>query len=255
MANSPENDSKTSAEASIRALDAKAAIIIRDHAIGAGVAGMLPFMLIDLIGSTLIQCRMIKGLCELYGHQFSNHLAKSWIASITGGYTSVLTGSRLLAGWFKFIPGVSLGTGVSAAVVTYALGLLFRRHFSNGGTPATFNSKKIKTQYQQDIKTGEQQLRQASDTPPAKTVKQDLTFVEGIGPKVRALLAQNGINDFKQLADTPLSRLADILVQGGARFNLCHPDTWLEQAKLASAGEWEALDSLKKQLKGGHYTA
>jgi hypothetical protein len=32
------------------------------------------------------------------------------------------------------------------------------------------------------------------------------------------------------------------------------PATWMEQAKLANAGEWEKLEQLQKELKGGKRT-
>ncbi len=79
----------------------------------------------------------------------------------------------------------------------------------------------------------------------------DLTRVEGIGPKIAGLLDDAGIRSFADLAVTPKSRLAEILVAAGPAFRLADPGTWPDQALLAARGEWEALERLKGQLRGG----
>jgi hypothetical protein len=35
---------------------------------------------------------------------------------------------------------------------------------------------------------------------------------------------------------------------------MINADTWPEQAKLAASGEWEALEKLQDELKGGKRT-
>lgn len=79
----------------------------------------------------------------------------------------------------------------------------------------------------------------------------DLTRIEGIGPKVAGLLVDAGIRSFGDLAVTPSPRLAAILADAGPNFRLADPGTWPEQALLAGRGEWEALDRLQAQLRGG----
>jgi len=79
----------------------------------------------------------------------------------------------------------------------------------------------------------------------------DLTRVEGVGPAIAGLLADAGIRSFADLAITPSSRLARILADAGPNFRLADPGTWPEQALLAARGEWEALDRLQAQLRGG----
>lgn len=79
----------------------------------------------------------------------------------------------------------------------------------------------------------------------------DLTRIEGVGPKVAGLLIDGGIRSFAELADTPSSRLARILADAGPNFRLADPGSWPEQALLAERGEWEALDRLQAQLRGG----
>lgn len=77
----------------------------------------------------------------------------------------------------------------------------------------------------------------------------DLTIVEGIGPKINSLLHEAGIRTFFQLAEATPERLEEVLRQAGLR--LANPETWPEQARLASEAEWSKLESYQKRLKGG----
>ncbi|GIK39810.1 MAG: 4Fe-4S ferredoxin [Chloroflexota bacterium] len=84
----------------------------------------------------------------------------------------------------------------------------------------------------------------------APTAPDDLKVIEGIGPKIAALLQAAGITNFAQLAETEVSRLEQLLVEANLR-RLADPATWPEQARLAAAGDWEAFKALTEQLKGG----
>jgi predicted flap endonuclease-1-like 5' DNA nuclease len=77
----------------------------------------------------------------------------------------------------------------------------------------------------------------------------DLKVIEGIGPKISGLLNDAGIKTFAQLAETEVSKLQGIL--DANKLRLGNPETWPEQAKLAAAGDREALEALQDQLKGG----
>ena len=79
----------------------------------------------------------------------------------------------------------------------------------------------------------------------------DLQLVEGIGPKIAALLIEHGVNDLGQLATTPVERLREILGGAGGRFRLADPGTWPRQAILGAAGDWAALTQLQTELKAG----
>ena len=79
----------------------------------------------------------------------------------------------------------------------------------------------------------------------------DLTKIEGIGPKIEGLLNAGGIHTWKELANTTVERLQEILDEAGKRFGLAKPDSWPRQAALAAAGEWEALQKLQDELQGG----
>ena len=81
------------------------------------------------------------------------------------------------------------------------------------------------------------------------TQPDDLKRIEGIGPKIASLLQDAGIATFAQLAATDVARLREIL--DAVNLRIANPTTWPEQATLAAAGNWEGLESLQSELKGG----
>ena len=95
-------------------------------------------------------------------------------------------------------------------------------------------------------------------TPPASApsvvtakcvLPDDLTLVEGIGPKTVEVLAAAGITTFAGLAASDPGKLLEILRAAGLR--LGDPSTWPQQAGLAAAGKMDALKALQDSLKGG----
>jgi predicted flap endonuclease-1-like 5' DNA nuclease len=88
----------------------------------------------------------------------------------------------------------------------------------------------------------------------ASAVQADnLSKIEGIGPKVARILTDSGILTFAQLAQTEVSRLRSILEEAGPSFKGMDPESWPEQAGLAAKGDWEALKKLQDELDGGRY--
>jgi predicted flap endonuclease-1-like 5' DNA nuclease len=81
-------------------------------------------------------------------------------------------------------------------------------------------------------------------------VVDDLTMVEGIGPKISSLCLDSGISTFAELAATEVDRLRQILADARLT-HLADPTTWPEQASLAAAGQWDRLAALQDELKGG----
>lgn len=88
-------------------------------------------------------------------------------------------------------------------------------------------------------------------TPAAVTERDDLTVVEGIGPKIQMLLNQYGIQTYRQLAETDVARLKEILSNAGPQLAMHDPGTWPSQANLAANDQWETLKSVQGFLKGG----
>jgi len=79
----------------------------------------------------------------------------------------------------------------------------------------------------------------------------DLTKVEGIGPKVREILSAAGISTFKALSSTSPDKIKEILAEAGGMMATMNPMTWPDQAQLAAAGEWDKLKQWQDELDGG----
>jgi len=82
-------------------------------------------------------------------------------------------------------------------------------------------------------------------------VKDDLTKIEGIGPKIKELLYGGKIYSFQQLSQTDSSHIKSILNDAGPRFQMHDPTSWPRQAALAASGNWEELKVLQDELDGG----
>lgn len=93
----------------------------------------------------------------------------------------------------------------------------------------------------------------ASETPVEAAAEpqkpDDLTLIEGIGPKINAILQAAEVHTFAQLAALKPERITEILTAGGIR--LADPASWPEQARLAAAGEMQRLKAYQDTLKGG----
>ncbi len=96
--------------------------------------------------------------------------------------------------------------------------------------------------------TAEIVLEQPAAASPSN--RDDLTIIEGIGPKISSLLHEAGITNFAKLAEVPLEKLDEILTSARLR-RLADPATWPEQARLAANEDWETLRQLQNTLKGG----
>lgn len=86
---------------------------------------------------------------------------------------------------------------------------------------------------------------------PVEVPPDDLTRIEGIGPKIAAALNAAGITTFAQLRATPADEVRRILADAGITGAFGDPTTWAEQARLAQAGQWDELQALQDRLKGG----
>lgn len=78
----------------------------------------------------------------------------------------------------------------------------------------------------------------------------DLTRIEGIGPKMSRALISAGIDTFAKLAEATEDDLRQAIDDAGMRFA---PSlvTWAEQAGFAARGDWDGLDALQDELEGG----
>ena len=79
----------------------------------------------------------------------------------------------------------------------------------------------------------------------------DLTVIEGIGPKINDLFKDAGLKTFAQVAKATVPQMRTILDNGGSRYRIANPSTWSQQATLADSNQWAALKVLQDELSAG----
>ncbi len=94
-------------------------------------------------------------------------------------------------------------------------------------------------------------LRRGAELLGFRIVLDDLRVVEGIGPKIAALLRDEGIGSWAALSQVDVETLRAILEAAGARFRMHDPGTWPRQAALLARGQWDEFKALTEQLVGG----
>ncbi len=144
---------------------------------------------------------------------------------------------------------------VGILLVLFLIWLLFRLDITEEKQPESTSqtlSVATKPTSSTEAEVAPAELEPSLTTPVAtESVKpDDLKRIEGIGPKISAILQKAGITSFAMLADTPPDRLREILDEAGIR-RISDPTTWPEQAVLAAAGRWDELKALQGHLTGG----
>ena len=101
------------------------------------------------------------------------------------------------------------------------------------------------------IETVKAEVAEQPKTKSSSKKQDDLTKVEGIGPKAAEALQEGGIKTFAKMAKSTPEELKEILEKSGGHFNALDPGTWPQQAELAAADKWDELKELQDKLIGG----
>ncbi|MDC1186243.1 30S ribosomal protein S2 [Crocinitomicaceae bacterium] len=76
----------------------------------------------------------------------------------------------------------------------------------------------------------------------------DLTKIEGIGPKIAETLAAAGLATYADVAGSTAEKIVEMIE--GVRGNHT-PDTWPKQAGMAAEGKWDELKAWQDEVDGG----
>lgn len=134
------------------------------------------------------------------------------------------------------------------------LGAIVRPRVESGQLAVGSEQPEMETSEAAEATTATRAAALDLELPPSggrEPLPEELQKVEGIGPRIAALLIDQGIFDLTDLAQTSVERLREILSAAGRRYNIADPTTWPEQAALAAQGAWDALKELQEKLKGG----
>jgi len=82
-----------------------------------------------------------------------------------------------------------------------------------------------------------------------KKSKQNLQIIEWIWPKIEELLNSNWIYSYKDLKNTDVDKLKDILEKANKRYTKLHnPSTWPKQASIADLWNFDELKKYQEKL-------
>ncbi len=117
--------------------------LVDRFAIWSGVAGLLPFPVVDVVAVGGLQLQMVRRLSQIYKVAFSDNSGKAIIASLAGSLIPSTSGIGA-ASALKFVPVIGTLTAglvmpALSAGATYAIGKAFIQHFESGGTLLDFN--------------------------------------------------------------------------------------------------------------------
>lgn len=235
--------------------------IIRESERKAFAWGFIPLPLVDAAAVTVVQLRMIRRLARHYGVPYREREVRPILTALLGSLLPTRFGASVARSLFRGVPGVGPLLGVvtmpaSLGGATRVIGKLFAQHFENGGSVANFNLQvrggktpdtadaNAEEATDDDVVAQDAVAQDAVIDPHPAVEVDDLTKLEGIGPKINELLQGAGIRTYQQLAETPVETLSRVLETAGPRFRLHNPESWPRQARLAADGRWDELDEL-----------
>lgn len=140
--------------------------IIKNNVMLAMGASTVPVPLFDLVALSGVQLNMIHSLCKLYDLEFRKDLVKSFIASFGTGLLAVPVAMGL-SSLVKFIPVVGQTAGIvsmsaSGSAFTYAIGKVFVKHFSCGGTILNFNPDSVRDYFKKEFESEKENTQKAA---------------------------------------------------------------------------------------------
>ncbi|WP_282159574.1 30S ribosomal protein S2 [Ulvibacterium marinum] len=113
-------------------------------------------------------------------------------------------------------------------------------------TPVVDEAPKVKEEK-------EEPKKEAAETPSKEKSEKgdDLTKIEGIGPKAAEAIVNSGIVSFADLAKAKSDKIKEILTEASSRMAHLDPTSWPKQAKMAADGKWDELKEWQDKVKAG----
>jgi len=158
----PRTSSQTFVEPEIVALEAENCI--KNHVIAAMGIGLIPSALVDVVGITGIEVKMIRDLAGIYKFPVPNKLvAYKVLISLIGSLGPVYFSTRMHAA-LKGVPLVGDAVYVGLLSITggaavYAVGKIFQKHYDSGGTFLSKDNKYIRNYFKEKYAEGKQAVK------------------------------------------------------------------------------------------------
>jgi uncharacterized protein (DUF697 family) len=142
----------------------QARAIVRPNVLWAMGAGVIPFPIVDVLGITAVQLKMLKQLGDHYNVPFIEHRAKSIIGALVGGLGTVGAASLTMMSVVKVLPfaGQTLGAvavPIAGGAITHALGQVFIQHFESDGTFLDFDPVGMRDHFRREFETAKDKVK------------------------------------------------------------------------------------------------
>jgi uncharacterized protein (DUF697 family) len=132
---------------------------IKNHVIAAMGVGLIPSGLVDVVGITAIEIKLICDLAKIYSFPVPNKLVVYKILISLFGSLGVVYFSSKMHSAFKGVPlighavyvGLLSGTGGAAV---YAVGKIFQEHYESDGTFLSKDNKYIRNYFKEKYQEG-----------------------------------------------------------------------------------------------------
>jgi uncharacterized protein (DUF697 family) len=142
-------DTTAPAPTAVDLRDIEADAVISKHMKWAAGLSIVPVPMLDT---------MLSELATVYGVNFSAGVARTLVMSLVSGLGTGLLGATLGSALAKLIPGPGMVVGAAsmatvAAATTFAIGTIFKMHFSAGGTLLSFDPVKVRVYFSELYKS------------------------------------------------------------------------------------------------------
>ncbi len=141
--------------------------------------------------------------------------------------------------------GKSIEAILESVTKAVAEGLEERKSEKNNGKDKEEDANK------ENKATEEKPAKKAEAAPKAEAKADDLTKIEGVGPKAAEALAASGVKSYADLADADAEKIKEILTEASSTLAHLDPTSWPKQAKMAADGKWDELKEWQDSVKGG----
>jgi small subunit ribosomal protein S2 len=118
--------------------------------------------------------------------------------------------------------------------------------------PVIANTPEIKV----DVEATKEAVQQETEAPKKESKAKgkkadDLTKIEGVGPKAAEALTNAGMGTYADIAKGDANKIKEVLTEASSRMAHLDPTSWPKQAQMAADGKWDELKVWQDNTKGG----